>query len=156
MTVLPPYAHVPGLNARHPEGAFDGVRASVAEGMDPDALALTEAWRTGRAWLDAGYYWEAHEVLEPVWMACPPNSAERRLVRALIQLANAKLKQRMGRPRARDRLLAEAAGLLAECRMGGTRTLLAVSLEDSARALEAFREACARGAPEREIPEVAL
>ena len=55
---------------------------------------------------------EAHEVWEPVWLACRPNSAERRLLQALIQYANAALKAEMGRDRAAARLLAATAGHL--------------------------------------------
>ncbi len=100
----PPFAHVPGQTPRHAEGAFDALRA------DPDT-----AWRTGCLYLSEGYFWEAHELLEAVWMAAPQASAERRLVQALIQLANAGLKARMGRPRAVARLWALAeAGLVGQ------------------------------------------
>jgi hypothetical protein len=47
-------------------------------------------------------------------MACPPNSRERALCRALIQLANARLKARMGQPRAAARLRTQAGAILAE------------------------------------------
>ena len=42
----------------------------------------------------------------PVWAALPQNSVERRLVQALIQIANAGLKARMGRTKAVARLAA--------------------------------------------------
>jgi uncharacterized protein len=115
---LPPFAHVPGANARHPEGAFDALRDSVRPGMDEGALADSAAFRAGLDWLHAGYHWEAHEVLEPVWMACPPNHPARHMAQALIQIANARLKDRMGRPRAATRLRAIAARHLAEAGQG--------------------------------------
>ena len=71
---------------------------SVAE------LAQCQAWLAGWELLDAGCFWEAHEVWEAVWMALPPNSAERRFVQTAIQLANGLLKQKMGRPKAALRL----------------------------------------------------
>lgn len=62
--------------------------------------------------METGYFWEAHEVWEPVWMALPAGAAERALAQATIQLANASLKARMGRPRAVSRLCDIAQALL--------------------------------------------
>jgi predicted metal-dependent hydrolase len=90
--------------------------------MTEAELAASPAFRAGLAWLHAGFFWEAHEVLEPVWMALPEGPA-RQMAQALIQLANARLKGRMGRPRAAARLRALAAGHLAAARRGGGRVL---------------------------------
>lgn len=95
----PPHAYIPGLTPRHPEALFDGLK-EVGQG----ALADAPAWSLGLELFDARYYWEAHEVWEPVWMAAPPNSAEAQLLRGVIALANAGLKRRMGRDRAAVRL----------------------------------------------------
>lgn len=72
--------------------------------MTPAALAASDAWCAGWQFLRQGYFWEAHELFEPVWMALPPNSRERALVQGVIQVANAALKARMRRPRAVLRL----------------------------------------------------
>lgn len=49
---------------------------------------------------------------EAVWLVLPPNSAERRFVQAVIQLANALLKEKMDRPQAVRRLCVDCrAGL---------------------------------------------
>ncbi len=101
---LPPHAYVPGQTARHPEGAFDAWRGTARAGMGAEELAQCRAWQAGWAFLEAGYFWEAHEVLEPVWMALPEGTTERRFVQAVIQAANAALKNRMNRPRAVARL----------------------------------------------------
>ena len=73
------------------------------------------------AFLNEGYFWEAHEVLEAVWLACPPNSPERLMVQAVIQYANACLKGRMGQPRAVARLMTLSDDLAREAmdRAGG-------------------------------------
>jgi hypothetical protein len=110
---LPEFAHVPGTNARHPEGAFDAFHDSVRDGMGPDALRDTLAWRAGWYFVEQGFFWEAHEVLEPVWMALPQGGAERAFVQGLIQVANAALKLRMDRPKAARRLCDIAEGHLA-------------------------------------------
>ncbi|SFE77842.1 hypothetical protein SAMN04488523_110109 [Sulfitobacter brevis] len=112
---MPPHAYVPGVNARHPEGWFDSIKASVTPEMPVSALATTQAWRAGWLYFDAGFYWECHEVLEAVWMQTPDASAERDMVQAVIQLANARLKIRMQRPRAAWRLCAMVEAHLARC-----------------------------------------
>ena len=72
--------------------------------MSPAELAESDAWRAGWHYLETGFFWEAHELFEPVWMALPPNSRERAFVQGAIQIANAALKARMGLPRAVLRL----------------------------------------------------
>ncbi|QFT58718.1 hypothetical protein FIU94_07765 [Sulfitobacter sp. THAF37] len=112
---LPPHAYVPGQTPRHPEDLFDPVKASVTGEVPVAELHRTEAWRAGRAYFEAGYYWECHEVLEAVWMRTPEGSQERDITQALIQLANARLKITMRRPRAAWRLCNMVAGHLARC-----------------------------------------
>ena len=112
---LPSHAYVPGQTARHDPAFFAGFHDSVQAGMTWDELSQTIAWRGGWFFFENGYHWEAHEVLEPVWMATAPNSAERHLVQALIQTANAALKQRMGRPNAVRKLCDIAETHVARC-----------------------------------------
>lgn len=69
------------------------------------------AWRYGLRLINEGFYWEAHEVLEAVWMHALPNSRERFLVQGIIHCANAALKIRMDREPAAYRL----SLLAAEC-----------------------------------------
>lgn len=108
----PTHAYVPGQNERHPEGAFDLIRDTVRPGMTVEELANSAAFQHGLRYLEAGYFWEAHEVLEPVWMALSNDSAERSFVQGLIQLANGRLKLRMNRPKASHRLAAMARDLI--------------------------------------------
>lgn len=108
----PAWAYVPGQTERHPDGAFDTLRDTAREGMTPLALAHSDAWQAGMQFLETGFFWEAHEVLEPVWMALPASGPERVLAQAVIQIANAELKRRMGRPGAVLRLCHIAEGLL--------------------------------------------
>ena len=86
--------------------------ATAQLGMSPAQLAQSEAFCTGLFYLQRGYFWEAHELFEPVWMALEEGSEERRLLQALIQLANAQLKLRMHRPKAASRLCMMVRGLL--------------------------------------------
>ena len=108
----PTHAYIPGRNARHPEGVFDPIRETVHPGMPVSALATSPAFQDALRFLRAGYFWEAHEVLEPVWMALPKNSPERHFVQGLIQLANGRLKLLMGLPKASHRMSGMARKLL--------------------------------------------
>jgi Domain of unknown function (DUF309) len=71
----------------------------------------------GLALNDAGFFWEAHEILEAVWKVAPQRGRDRILLRACIQVANANLKLSLQRPRAAYRLLQEALSELDELAM---------------------------------------
>lgn len=126
---LPTHAYLPGQTPRHPEGTFDQLRESARAGMSAAALARSAAFRAGLYYLEKGYFWEAHELLEPVWMALPHGMPERHVLQALIQLANARLKARMQRPRAVARLGAMVLRHLEDCRdAGGGAWVMGVAL----------------------------
>lgn len=104
--VYPDHAYVPGRTPRHPDGLFDDLRDCVDVDAPPEKLVQSPAWTAGLCFLEEGFFWEAHEVLEPVWMALPLGSDEREMAQALIQLANACLKREMQRPKAVLRICA--------------------------------------------------
>lgn len=110
--IIPAQAYVPGRTERPAEGVYDPIRETAQAGMTAEALARSAAFRHGLLYIESGFYWEAHEVLEPVWMALPEHSTERRFVQALIQTANGLLKLCMERPKAALRLCGIARGLL--------------------------------------------
>jgi hypothetical protein len=103
---LPETAHIPGINPR-PDLMF-------LESVSAYALAVTDEkhWKTNLPWLyglklfNNGFYWEAHEVWETVWMNAPPNSPEKQFVQGVIHFANGLLKIRMSRPKAALKLFA--------------------------------------------------
>lgn len=112
---LPPEPYLPGRNAR--PGDDDDVHRiarAAPDPTEPDMWAQNEAWLAGVRLYSAGFFWEAHEVWEPVWMNARPNSRERLLVQGVIQVANAALKQKMGRIPAAARLAGLSANLIAE------------------------------------------
>ena len=108
----PSHAYVPGKTQRHKEGAFTSICAAIHPGLSPDQIANSSAFHHGLLFLDAGFYWESHEVLEPVWLALPVGSDERLLVTCLIQVANAKLKLKMEKPKAAARICVIVHNLL--------------------------------------------
>lgn len=132
----PEYAYVPGRTPRHPDGLFDGLRASVDMDYRPDQLLETPAWIAGLSFLEEGFFWEAHEVLEPVWMALPLASDEREMAQALIQLANACLKREMGRPKAVLRICERVRAHLGRISAGQAMGQRCTDLLEAVEALE--------------------
>ncbi|WP_323034714.1 DUF309 domain-containing protein [Pararhodobacter sp.] len=106
--------HVPGRTPRPDDAVFAPLKASIPAAASVADLASGIAFAAGFEALEAGYYWEAHEIWEPVWMRLPPASRERHLLQGLIQLANAALKHRMGKTIAFRRILGLADHELAE------------------------------------------
>jgi predicted metal-dependent hydrolase len=88
------------------------------------------AYLYGHDLLGAGFFWEAHEVWEAVWLSCLPNSVEKLLLRMLIQQANGRLKLAMGRYRAAERLAAEVEVLRSELagRLGNGASFMGVEI----------------------------
>lgn len=84
---FPAYAYLPGSGmphpTRHPQGHSYGQesRGDWAEG-----------WRL----FQAGYYWEAHEAWEGLWLAHQHDPLESARLRGMIQMAAALLKRRGG------------------------------------------------------------
>jgi Domain of unknown function (DUF309) len=107
---LPQWAYVPGETA---EAEADYETLAQAKLLVPSRFrdfvpARHPALRYGIALNDAGYFWEAQEILEAVWAAAPQGGRERMLLRACIQIANANLRLRMRKPHAAARFLGEA------------------------------------------------
>ncbi len=123
----PSHAYIPGLNKRHAEGLFDHIRDTAKSGMSAKVLAQSEAFQTGLRFIEEQYFWEAHEVLEPVWMLLEKFSDERHFVQGLIQLANGLLKMRMNRPKAAHRLAIIALSLVS---LGKAEFVMNVKRED--------------------------
>lgn len=116
-TPFPDYAFVPGHNA-HPTADPSG---HSARQVPPSSQRLTQ-----NNWFDVndylfgcdlynhGFWWEAHEAWERVWLARQPGDDTDCYLRALIQAANGLLKLRMQRAKAADRLSNAVGDLLAE------------------------------------------
>ena len=135
---LPTRAHVPGTGSEPDWPPLEAAKATATSVTSEQTWADNWAYVYGFALIRAGFYWEAHEVWEPVWLACPPNSRERTLLRALIQFANAKLKCRMGRSRAAFRLINEAQSELAELRMTKGELFMGVNVSALVSELDVF------------------
>lgn len=111
---LPRWVYMPGHGGEPDRETLERVKALVparfACAVPPEHPAL----RYGLALNDGGWFWEAHEILEAIWKVAPQGGRDRILLRACIQIANANLKLKMKRPRAAERLFADALAEMAE------------------------------------------
>ena len=135
-TSWPSHAYIPGKTARHAEDAFDHLRATAAPDLDASQLSQSAAFLVGLDYLRAGYYWEAHELFEPVWMVLPNPSRERAFVQGLIQIANGFLKLKMDRPKAADRLERIARTLI---NSAGTGAVMGIKQQDVLEMLDSLK-----------------
>jgi hypothetical protein len=114
---LPRWAYVPGVETEADHDTLAMAKALVPARFNGFVPARHPALRYGLGLNDSGFFWESHEILEAVWAAAPQGGRERILLRACIQIANANLKLRMGKPHAAARLLGEALAELDELRV---------------------------------------
>ncbi|MEZ5810626.1 MAG: DUF309 domain-containing protein [Rhizobiaceae bacterium] len=138
---LPERRYLPGKGERHAEDAFDSIKALCPRRTDDAGARANVAWRYGLRLVNAGFHWEAHEVLETVWMRAAPNSRERSLVRAVIHIANGALKTAIGKPAAAARLAGLARECVADAFAGERLFLMGLQAVD----LEALCDALAAG-----------
>jgi len=106
--VLPDYAHLPGANARHEEGFLDHVIETIPDSVSETNIQGHAAWNYTLSLIEHGYFWEAHEVLEAMWMRAPMNSREKSFFKLMIQIVNAELKVKLMRNNAVKRLCEQA------------------------------------------------
>lgn len=105
--LFPSYAFLPGTDP-HPTADVRG--HSYRRTSEHCAQGLGTEWRANRCYLygcdlfNYGYWWEAHEAWEAIWLQLPRGGGDASFLQMLIQAANALLKQRMGRRRAALRL----------------------------------------------------
>jgi hypothetical protein len=100
--MLPPYAYIPGRTP-HPTRDPDG--HSYCAVHEPQVPPDREDWRACHDYLygidlfNYGFYWEAHEAWEGLWVACGRRGETATYLRALINLAAAGFKARCGNGR---------------------------------------------------------
>lgn len=110
----PAYRYVPGENphpVRDPRGHSHDVEAQVVS-IDASRWAECEAYLIAADLFNARYYWEAHEALEGLWRAAPPDGELAALLQGVIQLAAALLKSGMGEAGGASRLAARGCDKL--------------------------------------------
>lgn len=149
---FPPYSYVPGM---HPHPRSDKRGHSYGRDEPPLTTAVlgdpaaSEPFRYGLDLFNHGYYWEAHEAWEALWLAARREQATQplaHLVKALIKLAAAGVKLREGnaagaqRHARRARELTEQAGAKAHATLRLSETRLASLAETILTNSERFSE----------------
>jgi|GEM_PF-137930 len=109
MMRFPPYAYVPGHRphpTRSEAGHSFGVAEQTPEPMAPDQWRDCAPYLEGLELFNAGYYWEAHEAWEGLWVAAGRAGAMGEFFQGLIKLSVAGLKVRQCLP---DKVVAMGA-----------------------------------------------
>ena len=109
---FPPYRYLPyqsGATLPHPRNDPAGHSYHAEEeylpGFTPEDWRSCELYLYGIDLFNHGYWWEAHEALEDVWLAAGQRETLcGRFVQGLIQLAAAQLKRFMVEPRGAESL----------------------------------------------------
>jgi hypothetical protein len=99
---FPPYAYVPGRTphpTRDPGGHSYGAELELPEPPDPEEWRVCRAYLYGIDLFNHGFYWEAHEAWEGLWVACGRRGPTATYLQALINLAAAGFKARWGSAR---------------------------------------------------------
>lgn len=103
---FPPYRYLPFQTDKpHPHPRTDPAGHSYNEEEDYLPKFSPDDWRTCEPYLygidlfNHGYWWEAHEALETVWLAAGQKSTRcGKFLQGLIQLAGAQLKRFIDEP----------------------------------------------------------
>lgn len=118
---FPPYRYLPGAvgaTAPHPRAPAGHSYHSDEEylpSFTPDDWRSCAAYLYGIDLFNHGYWWEAHEALETVWLAAGQKETVcGRFVQGLIQLAGAQLKRFVGEARGAHSLTANGCEKLAQ------------------------------------------
>jgi hypothetical protein len=112
---LPTVRYVPDQS---PRAVRDEVRAFLDRVLgDQEASGVRAAQRRFRyGWrlFSAGFFWEAHEVWEPLWRRAAPGSGDEAVLHGLLVASAAALRAEVGKRDAASRLAKRALTYLAE------------------------------------------
>ena len=143
---FPPYAYTPGLTphpTRDPEGHSYGAKSETPEPPDPEAWRACGDYLYGIDLFNHGFYWEAHEAWEGLWVACGRRGPTATYLQALVNLAATGFKARWGNARGMRANARTALSLFeAAARQPGSHTTHTMGLD--VRALADYAERIAR------------
>lgn len=116
---LPPYSYVSGF-APHPvsdpRGHLHGAPHLTPPALAPADWQASHAYRRGVDLFNHGYYWEAHEQWESLWLAGGRTGPVAVWLKALIKLAAAGVKAREGNAAGAERHARRSLELAGELR----------------------------------------
>lgn len=122
---------MPGRNTRPTKGPVVEVARRAPKVTVASNWTSNDAYLFGFHLYSNGFFWEAHEVWEPVWLGTPVNSPERFVVKGLIQISNCCLKLAMHRRNAAQRLAAEAAACFDEALCRGAHVVMGLKAAEA-------------------------
>lgn len=111
---LPAFAYVPGGPWPHPNRSRPTGDEPPPPPIEPGAWGESRPFLRGVELFNAGYYWEAHEAWEGLWMAHGRRGPTAAVLQGLIKLSAAALKVREGRPGGVRSLAGQAANHFAD------------------------------------------
>ena len=115
---FPPYRYVPGTDTPHPTrdpgGHSYGRHPEPLEGFDAADWRRCATYLYGIDLFNHGYWWEAHEALEAVWVAAGRNSPAGQFVQGLILLSVAHLKRHQGFLEVARRMAGDGVGRMSQ------------------------------------------
>lgn len=98
---FPPYAFVPGKHPHpvtDPRGHSFGFLHEIPEPLDPSDPFASRPYLEAIDLFNAGFYWEAHEAWESLWIAAGRAGVIADFLKGLIKLAAAGVKARESQP----------------------------------------------------------
>lgn len=136
---FPAYAFVPG---QHPHPVTDtrghsfSHRPVVPSPLEPRAAFDSREFRFAVDLFNSGYYWEAHETWEQLWVVAGRTGVVADFLKGLIKLAAAGVKAREGKPVGVQRHVTRAAELLEsvrQCQPAESLQFASINLDDLLR-----------------------
>lgn len=112
---FPPYTYVPGKQPHpisDPRGHMHGHEAPDPPPLDPEQWNQSASYLFAVDLFNHGFYWEAHEVWESLWIAAGRAGILADFLKGLIKLAAAGVKELEGNPTGIDRHRSRALELL--------------------------------------------
>lgn len=139
---FPAYRYIPFQGMPHPrndpQGHSFGQEETYLPGFDPRDWMSCAPYLYGIDLFNHGYWWEAHEAWESVWLAAGPKTGTGIFVQGLIQIAAAQLKRYSGERRGAALLTHEGT---VKIQTAGQRFLGIDTVRLAADALEALDSA---------------
>jgi hypothetical protein len=143
---FPKYRYVPTVNPHpgiHPEGHSYGKPEEKLSYIPPEKWTGNGAYLYGVDLFNHGYWWEAHEAWENVWLTTKKSDLEGQFLQGLIQFSAALLKLYSGNKSGFDNLYQEAEKkiqfCLQELSKNHRRQFMGLNLTEWISRMETFR-----------------
>lgn len=143
---FPKYRYLPTVTPHpgiHPEGHSYGKKETALDFMAPQDWKQNESYLYGVDLFNYGYWWEAHEAWENVWLTTQKMDLYGQFLQSLIQFSAALLKLYSGSKKAFEKLYGEADKRMKFCLKeipGNQHRFMGLNIVNWMDRLENFRE----------------